>query len=318
MTLQEDSESVAVKMLAERLGEDAFKRRLMTEQQLLKMQGDRRSYSKYGPLFDPYKLMKRLLQISGFWGRAVRNYLNVQVVENTVYLERLPPEFDGFRVLHLTDLHADLHPDFVDSLKKTIGPLNYDLIVITGDFRSATFGDYTGATTQVIRLAEAFNAPAYCVLGNHDSISKVPRLEAVGMQFLLNENAFIERDGVRLYLVGIDDPNYYKTHDFERAMSGVPADVCKLLLSHSPETYVVAAEQGIDFQMSGHTHGGQICLPGGYVIVHDGSAPRHLLKGAWREGSLQGYTGNGTGGCALPARLNCPAEATVHILRCCT
>ena len=147
-------------------------------------------------------------------------------------------------------------------------------------------------------------------------MAKVPAMEAAGIRFLLNEHVVLRRGDAELYLIGIDDPNYYKTHSFERSLRGVPSAGTKVLLSHSPQTYAMAAEAGIDFLMAGHTHGGQICLPNGHVLIHDGSSPRHLLAGVWTEGSLQGYTSRGTGASGLTARLNCPAEVTLHTLRC--
>ena len=144
----------------------------------------------------------------------------------------------------------------------------------------------------------------------------MPVLDAAGVRFLLNEHRVIRRGGDCVYLVGIDDPNFYKSHNFAHAMAGVPTGSCKLLLSHSPQTYQEAEAFGFSFLMAGHTHGGQICLPGGRVLVHDGSSPRHLLSGAWRVGALQGYTSRGTGATGLPVRLNCPAEVTLHVLRC--
>jgi len=108
---------------------------------------------------------------------------------------------------------------------------------------------------------------------------KVPLMEAAGLRFLLNENVSLRRGAAELYLLGIDDPNHYKTHDFKRALRQVPESGCKVLLLHSPETYDEAEACGIDFQMSGHTHGGQLCLPGERLLVHHGSAPRALLAG---------------------------------------
>jgi predicted MPP superfamily phosphohydrolase len=122
-------------------------------------------------------------------------------------------------------------------------------------------------------------------------------------------------ESIELCLIGIDDPNFYKTHNLERALDGAPSDTTKVLLSHAPQTYIMVEEKGIDLLIAGHTHGGQICLPGGYLIMHDRSAPRRILSGAWREGKLQGYTSRGTGGSGLPVRLNCPAEVTLHTLR---
>lgn len=306
-----------LKELAERIGYAQFEKRLSKEHGLVEQQGhaQNRGVFRFDNWFDFYGLVKLGLKVTGLWSRGVRNYLDIQVESNEVYLNRLPAEFDGFRILQLTDLHADLYPDFVASVRKVIDRVECDMIVVTGDFRTCTFGDHSGATAAAIALLSDLHAPCFAVLGNHDFLAKVPPLEAAGIRFLLNESMTFERGVGKLHLVGIDDPNFYQTHDITRALRGVPAEDCKVLLSHAPQTYKEAAACGIDFQLSGHTHGGQICLPGGRVVVHDGSSPRHLLSGPWREGRLQGYTSRGTGGSGLPVRLNCPAEVTVHTLR---
>ena len=264
---------------------------------------------------DLYGLIKFCLKLSGFWNRAVRNFLDIHVLHNEVRLKNLPPEFDGYTILQLSDLHADLHPDFPARVKEIIAPLDYDCLALTGDFCTCTFGEHSGATVATIDILAEVKQPKFAVLGNHDSLAKVTVMEAAGIRFLLNEHILLRRGEAELCLIGIDDPNFYKTHNLERALERAPSNATKVLLSHSPQTYRAAEENGIEFLIAGHTHGGQICLPGGYVIIHDGSAPRGVLSGAWREGNLQGYTSRGTGGSGLPARLNCPAEVTLHTLR---
>lgn len=304
--------------LADRMGEAKFLERLAKEAQLRERagHGQGKGIFRWENCFDLYGFIGFCLKVSGFWARGLRNYLDIRVEANEVFLERLAPEFDGFRILQLTDLHADLHPDFASSVRLAVENVPCDLIVVTGDFRTCTYGDHTGATKAAIEILQGLSAPCYAILGNHDFLIKVPPLEAAGVQFLLNESATIRRGEAVLHMTGIDDPNFYKTHDFEHAMRDLPDDgACRVLFSHAPQTHEAAADLGFDLQLSGHTHGGQICLPGGRVVVHDGTAQRHLLSGPWREGQMQGYTSRGTGASGLPIRLNCPAEVTVHTLR---
>jgi predicted MPP superfamily phosphohydrolase len=311
----EHSELVA---LAERMGEAEFAARLQAEERMRELRGagQGRGMFRFEHIWDQYGFIRGCLKVSGFWGRAHRNYFDIQVVRNEVVLDRLPAAFDGFTILQLTDLHADLHPDFPEAVRRVITPLEYDVMALTGDFRTCTFSDHSGATAATIEMLKEVDAPRYAILGNHDSLAKVPEMEAAGIRFLLNEHVVLRRGDDALHLVGIDDPNYYKSHNFEHALQGVPVDVCKILLSHSPQTYREANQLGFDFLMAGHTHGGQICLPGGRVLVHDHSSPRHLLAGVWREGKLQGYTSRGTGASGIPVRLNCMPEVTLHVLRC--
>ncbi|MFP4070272.1 MAG: metallophosphoesterase [Opitutales bacterium] len=304
--------------LAPRIGEAAFVRRLEQEQRLRERRGHGQGKGVFAVehRVDLYSVIRFCLKASFLWRRAVRNYFDIRVERNEVVLERLPRAFDGFRVLQLSDLHADLDEAFPQAVIGAVAGLDYDLVLMTGDYRTCTYSDHSGATRATIGICRHLTAPCYAVLGNHDSLAKVPPMEAAGIRFLLNENAVVGRGGASLHLIGIDDPNFYRTHDFGRALDGVPAESCKLLLSHSPQTHVEADRLGIDFVLSGHTHGGQLCLPGGAVLVHDGAAPRKLLAGPWREGRTQGYTSRGTGATGLPVRLNCPAEVTLHTLRC--
>jgi predicted MPP superfamily phosphohydrolase len=80
----------------------------------------------------------------------------------------------------------------------------------------------------------------------------------------------------------------------------------------TPEVYCEAERAGFDVMLSGHTHGGQICLPGGIPITLDAKLPRHMGKGAWRYGKLSGYTSVGAGSSVVPVRFNCPPEITLH------
>ena len=314
----EPLEHAALQELAERMGAAEFAARLQAERQMRARRGvgNSRGWFRFEHYWDFYGVIRSCLKLTGLWARAHRNYFDIQVVRNEVLLARLPAAFDGFTILQLTDLHADLHPDFSAAVRRVIAPLQYDVMALTGDFRTCTYNDHSGATEATIEMLNAVEVPRYAILGNHDSLAKVPVLEAAGIQFLLNEHAVLRRGDAALYLVGIDDPNYYKSYNFEHALAGVPDDACKVLLSHSPETYRAAQQFGFDFLMAGHTHGGQICLPGGRVLVHDHSSPRHVLSGVWREGRLQGYTSRGTGASGLPVRLNCMPEVTLHVLRC--
>jgi predicted MPP superfamily phosphohydrolase len=135
------------------------------------------------------------------------------------------------------------------------------------------------------------------------------------VRVLLNENTSVMRGADKLWFAGLDDPHFYRTHDFEAARCGIPQSACSILLAHSPEVYDEARHYGFSFMLSGHTHGGQICLPGGIALVRNGRCPHAQFTGPWTYHGLHGYTSRGTGSCGVPARFNCPPEMTVHVLR---
>lgn len=164
------------------------------------------------------------------------------------------------------------------------------------------------------RLCRDINQDTYAILGNHDSIFMTRPIESLGVRLLLNENIQIEREGGSIYLAGVDDPHYFAADNLEKAYDGIPDDSVSLLLAHSPEIYRRAAYVGFDFMMCGHTHGGQICLPGAFPLTYNSSAPRHTCAGNWSYDLMHGYTSAGTGSSVVPARFNCPPEVTLHHL----
>ena len=292
--------SAEVFALATRLGPEEFSRRLAHEQRLRQRRGrgQGKGLFRFEHCFDLYGCIRLSLKAAGLWRRGLRNYLDIRVVQREVHLPRLPCAFDGYTILQLTDLHADLHPDFSERVAQVIAGLQSDRLVVTGDFRTCTYGDHSGATAASIEILRDVQVLIQAILGNHDFLTKVPLLEAAGLQFLLNEHMLIERDGASLALIGIDDSSFYRTHNFARAMDGLDADVCKILLTHSPNTALEAARRGIDFLLAGHTHGGQICLPGGIPVMVDAGLSRRHAVGSWSAGRMQGYTSRGTGATA--------------------
>jgi predicted MPP superfamily phosphohydrolase len=119
---------------------------------------------------------------------------------------------------------------------------------------------------------------------------------------------------VEIMLAGVDDPHFYKCHDLQKALSAVAPDQFVIMLSHSPEIASEASRCGVDFFLCGHTHGGQICLPGGIPIFANTSCNRRYVSGSWDCGAMQGYTSRGTGFSCAAARFFCPPEITLHTL----
>lgn len=265
--------------------------------------------------YSSHALLRHLLKLSGFYWRGRRNTLNFRTVENVFALPGLPSAFDGFRLLHLSDLHTDMYPPAMEALVGAINGMYYDAAVLTGDYRAWTFGDIEPSMAGMRMLCTELREPIYAVLGNHDTIRMVPELEAMGIRLLLNESVVIRRDGQEIHLAGIDDAHYYRVDNIEKAAGGIPGSAISILLSHTPEIFRQAAHAGFDLLFCGHTHGGQICLPGGVPLTLDARCPRWLGQGPWRHRDLQGYTSAGVGTSIVEVRINCPPEITVHTLR---
>jgi uncharacterized protein len=302
--------------LAKRIGFEALHERLKKEA----LQESRQVFQSKNLLnpdripyfFETVRFVMKALQL---WNSGQRQFLDVQVVTNEVHFKTLPPELDGIRILQLSDLHLDLEPKLTPVILNLLDGLEYDLAVVTGDYRDDTKGSITACQSLMHQICDALKPPVYGILGNHDPIELVPALEAMGLPILLNDTVSFEKNGRKLYISGIDDPHYYENHDFDKLKGTVPEGAFSILLSHAPETHKQAVELGYDYILAGHTHGGQICTPGGIIIMHNGDCPSYMLAGNWKYKTVKGYTSRGTGGCRLPIRFSCPPEITVHVLR---
>lgn len=302
--------------LKDRIGAAHVERRLHVEtEHEAQLFGQGRIFFHLENWLSAPSIIRAALWASGLYSRARRNADRVVVRHNTVASARLPLSFDGFTILHITDLHVDISEGALQHLIGLVGDLTYDICVLTGDYRGKTFGPFDSSLDGVERLRARLRGPIYGVLGNHDSICMAPRMEAMDIRMLFNECEPITRGGQVIFLAGVDDPHFYRADDIPKAAAAIPQGAYSILLSHTPETYDEAARHGFDLMLSGHTHGGQLCLPGGIPIKLEAALPRAMGAGAWNYRGLAGYTSVGTGTSLLPVRLNCPAEVTLHRLQ---
>jgi predicted MPP superfamily phosphohydrolase len=259
-------------------------------------------------------LIEIILRGTGTYWRGRANTSRVVLNKNVVHLQSLPASFDPFTILHLSDLHADLSQRALARVTELLEGLEYDLCVLTGDFRGRTYGDYGPTLELLAELRALLRGAVYAVLGNHDSITMVPDLEALGIAVLLNECIAIRRSEDAIYLAGVDDAHFYRADNIEKAATEIPERCVSILLSHTPEIYRQAAHARFDLMLSGHTHGGQICLPGGIPILLEADVPRALGAGPWRHRQMVGYTSVGAGSSVVPVRFNNRPEITLHRL----
>jgi len=240
-------------------------------------------------------MIRTCLKLTGLYGRGCRNAAQIEVRHNHIRLPKIPKAFDGFVILHLSDLHVDMNQGAMEHLRGILQEIKYDLCVFTGDYRGKSFGPYEEALLGMARVCAELRKPLYGVLGDHDTIRMTPGLEEIGIRMLLNESITIERDNQHIYLAGIDDAHFYGADNIEKAASEIPRDEFSILLSHTPEIYRQAAYADFDLLLSGHTHGGQICLPSRIPLTLDSVLPRHMGSGAWKYNDMIGYTSVGAG-----------------------
>jgi uncharacterized protein len=266
-------------------------------------------------LTSSHALIRTALMLTGLYWKGRKNAGRVELRHNDIRLPGLPRAFDGFTILQLSDLHVEMSQEAMKRVPALLREASYDICVLTGDYRGAASGPFDAALAGVAQVRACLNGPVYGVLGNHDTVRMLPGLEAMGIRMLMNESETIERVGERLHLVGIDDAHFYRMDNIEKATAGILHDEFSILLSHTPEIYQQAAHAGFNLLLSGHTHGGQICLPGGIPITLDSHLPRSLGSGAWKYHGMSGYTATGTGSSVVPVRFNCPPEITLHHLQ---
>jgi uncharacterized protein len=260
-------------------------------------------------------LIRNALKLTGLYWRARRNAERIIVKRNDLRFAALPPLFEGYTILHISDMHVDMSEAAMLHLIELVDGMQYDLCVLTGDYRGRTFGPFEAALEGLAKVRTHLKPPIYGVLGNHDTIQMVPAMEAMGMRILLNECEVIVRGDQRIYLAGIDDAHYFRVDNIEKAAMQIPEGGFSILLSHTPEIYRQAAHANFNLMLSGHTHGGQLCLPGSIPIKLEAVLPRRMGAGAWQYHNMSGYTSVGAGSSVVPVRLNCPPEITLHCLR---
>lgn len=261
-----------------------------------------------------HRLIRLCCKATGIYQIGYRHFRDLRIVHNTVRIPALPLDMDGFRILQLSDVHLDLDPGYTDVIVDRVASCDYDICVMTGDYRNRTYGPYRRVVESFRKIRDAIPTKVYAILGNHDFVEMINALEPLDVSFLINESVPIQRGSGRLWLVGIDDPIMYMLDNLEKALVEGPSSGPRILLSHAPGVYRMAEAHGIDLLLAGHTHGGQICLPGGIPLITNDTCKRDMVKGAWRYGDMQGYTSPGTGSCAVPVRFFCPPEMTIHTL----
>ena len=262
-----------------------------------------------------HSVIRNTLRLAGLYGRGLRNAERVELRHNDIKFGQLPMLFEGFTILHISDMHADMNQGAMSRLIELVNDLHYDICVLTGDFRGKTFGPFDATLEGVARVRSHLTGPVFGVLGDHDTIRMVPGLEQMGIRVLLNESEAILRGNERIHLVGIDDAHFYRVDNIGKAVAGIAAGAFSILLSHTPEIYRQAAHAGFRLLLSGHTHGGQICLPGSIPITLDSSLPRRFGSGAWKYHDMIGYTSVGAGSSIVPVRINSRPEITLHRLQ---
>ncbi|OQA79664.1 MAG: putative metallophosphoesterase [Lentisphaerae bacterium ADurb.Bin242] len=238
-----------------------------------------------------------------------------EVREATVVLKNLPPEADGLRIAVLVDFHVDglTGADYIGKIVGRTNALQPDLVVILGDFVDGTVALRGRELLPLKDLSARYGV--YGVPGNHEYYSGYEEwmrfLPTLGIRMLPNTHVKLFHGG--LILAGVTDPaaahrGGSELPDVEKALANTPSGAVKILLSHQPRLAMKAAANGVDLQLSGHTHGGMIFGISHLVARFNAG----FVSGFYRVGRMTLYVSNGSGiWNGFPIRLGVPSEITL-------
>lgn len=240
---------------------------------------------------------------------AEANTLTIEKVK--IYLDRLPKNLEGFRIVQLSDVHHSpfTHLDFIKRAVEISNELKPDMFVLTGDFVSHE-PEYIAPVAKVMGELES-EFGSFACLGNHDHWTDAEQvtncLREENIKVLINEGFRFSARDASLWLCGVDD-YMAGTVDLRAALRGSFPDEMKLLLAHNPKTLYRAARAEIDLMLSGHTHGGQVKIrPDEKRIL----PRRKFASGLYRRKETQVYITRGIGTVVLPVRFGCPPEISL-------
>lgn len=239
----------------------------------------------------------------------------IRVKEYTLKVNKLPKSFDGFTILHLSDLHSKWYGNHQSGLLDIIKGLRYDIIAFTGDLDSKDDPDIEPGLALVKGLLDK---PVYFVPGNHDWWTGYRFRQALinmGVVVLENKAERYSKLGENIWIVGVDDP-FMGRDNLDSALESVLNEMPKILLAHAPEIYSSAVKANIDVVLVGHTHGGQVRLPfiGAVVVPGQGLFPK-LDYGLYNANNTQMIINAGLGESVLPIRVNIRPELVLITLK---
>lgn len=235
----------------------------------------------------------------------------------TITSSRLPENFDGYRIAHVSDLHNAQMGKDNEKVLSMLRQADPDIIAITGDLIDSR---NTNLEIALQFVKEAMKiAPCYYVTGNHEArVSEYDLLKAgmvsAGVVILENDQAEINIDGNAITLIGVDDPSFQTDYLFGDSDAVINAKLTELhtdgngftiLLSHRPELFSIYAAHDVDLVLSGHAHGGQFRIPfiGGVVAPNQGLFPE-FDAGVYTDGNTNMLVSRGVGNSIIPFRVN--------------
>ncbi|MFB0972569.1 MAG: metallophosphoesterase [Tissierellia bacterium] len=247
-----------------------------------------------------------LIGIWIYWGNTTILVRTIKVVDS-----KIPEEFNGFKIVHVSDLH---NYDWKDQLINKIRKSNPDIIAITGDIIDSRTPDEYISLDFIKRAKEI--APIYYVTGNHEArhhnYKKLKSdMEILGVKVLKNDSVYLEKNNSNIKLLGLDDANFSTGKDNGKILNDHLSDMkddfygYKILLAHRPEFFQIYKNHNINLTLTGHAHGGQVRIPflGGILAPGQGFFPKYD-NGLYDEDGFKMIVSRGLGNSVIPIRVN--------------
>ena len=247
------------------------------------------------------------------------------ITHHRLTLPDLPGELDGFRIAHLTDLHIARRRPRHRQIVAALDAMRLDLIVMTGDYARGDAGH--PAVVEVLREIARSLRPRlgfFGVFGNHDVPDLRRRLDTLDIHWLKDQAYTVP--GLPLVLLGADISDAYRTDSVlladrfgellvDSTPTGDAPRAVRLMLAHMPTYLITAGDMGVDFLFCGHTHGGQIRLPGRRPLTNSTDLPLSMTSGLLRHRDTLCAASRGLGEVRVSWRLFCPPQLPVYTLR---
>jgi len=248
------------------------------------------------------------------------NPKKIDLVEIDIELDNLGWEFHNYRILNLTDIHLGqwVNPEYLDELVDYVNTLNYDILTLTGDYVSYNMEDYHNSLKNSFKRLKAKDGK-YGVLGNHDHWmgSEIIRniFNESDIVDLSNDVVTLTKGEDKLNLAGVDSCTVC-ADNLDKVLSKLDNNYPSILLAHEPDFAKESSQTGkIDFQISGHSHGGQFIIPKVETTPFRGPNSTKYPVGLYKIQDMIQYTSKGLGTNSFRIRINCKPEITIITLK---
>lgn len=248
------------------------------------------------------------------------NPKNIDLVEVDIALDKLGRNFQNYRILNISDIHLGqwINPEYLDDLIDYINTLNYDLIVLTGDYFSYNIESYDDALEKSLKKLKAEDGK-FGILGNHDhwmDADKVRRIfKTADIYDLSNDNVVLRKGDDKINLAGVDSCTVC-ADNLDKVLAKLEDDCPTILLAHEPDFALESSQTGkIDLQISGHSHGGQFIIPKFETTPFRGPNSTRYPVGLYKVNDMIQYTSKGLGTNSFRIRINCKPEITIITLK---